>query len=81
MNVGMIKGMIEGGLFRNDDAILCPYCGESHAISDPDVSSNVVSYWGDSHHNFSCSECGEDFRVKEIVIRHFETAKTDADFE
>jgi predicted RNA-binding Zn-ribbon protein involved in translation (DUF1610 family) len=60
----------------NDDEIPCPHCGHVHELSDPDVSSSVVSYWGEEPHDFTCFLCGEDFVVGEQVTRKFTTAKT-----
>jgi predicted RNA-binding Zn-ribbon protein involved in translation (DUF1610 family) len=66
--------------FGNHDGLDCPHCGYHHSINDSDVCSAVVSYWGDDMHDFSCSDCGKDFVVRERVTRQFDTAKTSEDF-
>ena len=66
--------------FGGHDDFSCPHCGHKHSISDSDVCSAVVSYWGDDLHDFSCSDCGKDFLVNERVTRQFETAKTVEEF-
>jgi len=68
-------------LTSSDDAIICPHCGHAHRISDPDVCSNVVSYWGDDLHDLSCDGCAKDFVVRERVTRHFTAVKTADDLE
>ena len=67
-------------LLSNDDSLECPHCGHKHRL-DGETCSAVVSYWGDDLHDFNCSRCGEDFIVREIVTRKFETAKTADDLE
>lgn len=69
------------GLVSNDKEIACPHCGCAHPVSDPDVCSQVVSYWGDDLHDLNCWRCGADFVVRESVTRKFTTAKTADDLE
>ena len=66
-------------LTKSDDALNCPHCGHAHKLSDADIYPQVVSYWGDDLHDFTCSDCGKDFVVKEIVTRKYDTAKTPDD--
>lgn len=63
-------------LITNDDTIACPHCGCKHDVSDPDVSHQVVSYWGDEPHEMACWSCDNDFIVRESVVRKFTAAKT-----
>lgn len=63
-------------LLMDDSSFACPHCGKSHSVHDSDVTSSVVSYWGDDLHDFTCFECGADFVVKERVTRKFEAAKS-----
>ena len=55
--------------------IKCPFCGHKHSISDPDICSSVVTYWGEDLHDLSCGSCGKDFIVKECVKREFYSYK------
>jgi DNA-directed RNA polymerase subunit RPC12/RpoP len=68
-------------LTKSDDALVCPHCGHAHDLSDCEVTQQVTSYWGEDLHNYSCSDCGKDFVVQEIVTRKYETAKTADDLE
>ena len=64
-------------MLRDDDGFNCPHCGFRHEITDCDVCQQVVSFWGEEPHEFSCFQCGADFLVKETVIRKFEAARPD----
>lgn len=74
MTLDQIEGVISQ--FRGHDSFDCPHCGNTFEVSDPDVSQQVVSYWGDDAHYLSCDECEADFVVRENVTRQFEIAKT-----
>ena len=68
-------GRIIGSLHNTTFA--CPHCGHEYEGSEGEVAQYVVSYWGDEgDHDFTCQQCGQDFIVREIVMRHFEVAKT-----
>ena len=59
-----------------DTSFQCPHCGEQFDGAECETAQQVVSYWGEEPHDFSCEQCGQDFLVKETVMRSFEVAKT-----
>ena len=72
-------GKIIGSL--HDPSFACPHCGHEHNGGESETAQHVVSFWGDEDHSFWCDQCGEDFVVRETVMRSFEAAKTHDDFQ
>lgn len=76
MNPGTLDRLAKA--FGNQDSFECPHCKAVINVEggDGEVLEQVISYWGDDLHEFTCDQCGKDFVVKEIVTRQFETART-----
>lgn len=64
---------------REGEGFDCPHCGHRHSIDDCEICSAVVSYWGEEPHDFTCSECGKDFKVHEHITRRFEAVMANAE--
>lgn len=65
----------------NNTAFACPFCGHEYDAAECEVAQAVVSFWGEDDHAFACDECGEDFVVRETVMRSFSAGKTTADLD
>jgi len=58
-------------MLTNSNGPQCPYCGD---VQTDDIGE-VISYWGESDMLWTCGACDQDFRVKEVVERHWESLK------
>jgi len=54
------------------DTVTCPYCGEDVGI-DLLEQQDIVTYWGEEHHEIWCDNCDEMFLVEETVCRSYQT--------
>ena len=63
--------------------IKCPHCEEeqNYEVCDGELSE-VITFWGEEGaKEFECNHCEKNFFINEFLMRTFEVAKTEDDFD
>jgi len=67
--------------YDNYSEIACPFCDYVQRIEPEELSSGLVSYWGeDEPTEYECRSCEKKFFINEKVNRYWEVAKNTEDF-
>lgn len=68
--------------YRDSNDICCPHCNENQNYETCDGElSDVITYWGeDGAQEYECKHCEKKFFINEFLVRDFEVAKKEEDF-